>query len=95
MKKTIIVVSTSMMLMLSSQFSNALDKTECYSRCDQVYSKCIEKVKDVPDPKTVEEEEYLNACISTQSECHDDCINGIDSAPSPAPEQQKNDDGNQ
>ena len=87
MKKMITVLITSGIFLLYSQLSHA-DAT-CRSACYDSYDKCVANVINLPEPRTAEEQDILQACSDKRSECEHSCE---DTSP-PATDQQKQEEG--
>jgi len=88
MKKFFTVVIMSATLLPYSQLSYA--EPFCLSVCDDNYDKCVANVINLPEPRTYEEQETLQACYDTRGDCQHSC----EDTNKPPENQQKQDEGN-
>jgi hypothetical protein len=92
MKKFFTVVIMSATLLPYSQLSYAgeYDDPKCFLVCDNNYNKCVANVINLPEPKTYEEQQTLDACQQIYGDCQHSC----EDTTKPVENQQKQEEGN-
>lgn len=87
MKKIFTVVIISATLLPYSQLSYA--DAKCRSVCNDNYDKCVADIINLPEPRTIEEQDTLQACQDKRSDCEHRCEDTTE----PQDSQQKPEEG--
>lgn len=51
----------------------AADESDCYNVCNQVCEKCSAKILNLPEPRTIDELQSLEACENERHNCDAHC----------------------
>ena len=89
MKKVIMAMMVPLTLLSGRQLSRAeqYDDPQCFAVCERNYDSCVADVINLPEPRTPQEQQKLDACRQT----HDDCQHSCETSNKPVEDQPKQD----